>query len=144
MTCANWDQALIARAQSLKNEGLSGYAIAKKLGRGLSRSAVIAKLRRIEMKILGKKEIHKRRKNMKVIQAVTRDFDPHALPPDPVALNDIGANQCRWVHGEAARGGVFCGLPTRQGFAWCAGHIAVVYSKKQPALYKGKLNAPAS
>lgn len=124
----------------------SAAEIAKILGNGLSRNAVIGKAHRLNLSA-GKKPANtsistireRARSAAKKEQRARLPRLPRAsrpaveLPPEPVRLNlsllQLTEKTCRFPHGDPkeAESFSFCGAPNLPGLPYCAYHSALAY-----------------
>lgn len=123
----------------------SAAEIAKILGNGLSRNAVIGKAHRLNLSA-GKKPantsistIRERarsasNKERARLPRVLRSSKPAVqLPPEPVSLNlsllQLTEKICRYPHGDPKEHETFsfCGTPSLPGLPYCSYHAAVAY-----------------
>ena len=143
LTKSPWKQRRIAQLRKLWGAGLSASEIARILGPGFSRCAVLGKIHRLGLtrpkpprdrneakadgaRAPGKKGVRPR--------PVRRASVPHRrLPkeaplagaPLHLALADLGPAHCRWPHGEGPYS--FCGLQRMKGSSYCVEHDAVAW-----------------
>jgi GcrA cell cycle regulator len=148
-----WSEERVEFARQLWRSGNSASMIAKEIGGGLSRNAVIGKMHRIgEAKRVSpvrfykgnghavKKRRRKRQTESYVsIKAPSFQAVAAALPPEPptpdtlVSLEDIEPNQCRFPFGDPkTKDFGFCGCETVVGSSYCAGHHAVCWAAETP------------
>ncbi len=141
MTLVPWTDDRIAELSRLWTVGYTCARIANDLG-GVTRNAVIGKVRRLKLPFRGKGEGNPRpaRSKGSAPQRRIRLREPlsFAVPPDltivPLApardnitIIDLGPNECRFSIG-GGEGGVpyfFCGHSKREGSSYCAHHASV-------------------
>lgn len=150
-----WTPENTALLTRLWNEGLSASAVARRLGHGVTRCAVIGKVHRIGLakraKDLGRGYINRKKAvphREKPVTAVARPVTlastapktvararPVIAPPaPPVADGSIGVMQltartCRWPIGDPGQPGFhFCGHEPRDGAPYCAYHASIAYT----------------
>lgn len=138
-----WSEALIARASELWLAGFTGGEIGRRLG--LSRSAIMGKLRRLGL-LRNDRRPRVPMRRAAQLQAIpvpkpaprkvprkrnTRPLPPpepyQAPPPPPVPpigsfnLLDLRHNSCRWPEGDGPIY-VFCGRPQASQSSYCEEH----------------------
>lgn len=146
-----WTPERQERARTLWRSGSSANEIAKKLGGGVSRCAVIGKMRRLgeEKRAVEVGKIAARINVSKVgaagwpklgaatsvatalqfnapVKAVRTSTAP--LQCEPVTLEVLTTCSCRWpIGGYSAPAAAFCGAPKERG-PYCAPHGALAYT----------------
>lgn len=143
-----WTDERIETMKKLWSEGVSASIIAQQLGNGISRSAVLGKLFRLEGRAPRQTVTHAKmgtkraRSNQNTPKPRRRSAfhvkrDPNKVtapkpvptpPPDePASLNikllDLQDHHCRWAHGNRAPY-LFCGHPTFEGTPYCEHHAS--------------------
>lgn len=117
----------------------SSAAIAKLLGNGVTRKAVIGRAWRLKLPLLRQKKGPDVKQKMQAKQDGPRSrgtrIEPkvHLPPPEPVpSLNlsifDLEPNSCRFPTGGEGIETMFCGQPVA-GKTYCAGHQAIAYTR---------------
>lgn len=123
-----WTEDRITRLKTLWREGYSAEVIARDLGVGLTRHAVLGKVRRLGL-------------STGETAHLARGHGDRTLPVQPVAL-DAGAttllsvrrHECRWPYGDPHQPEFrLCGSPVARG-AYCEAHAAVAYRGRPPCL----------
>ena len=119
------ESKMVAR---LWDKGWSAREIAVKIG-GVSRSAVIGKVRRMNLplrnqkkpvRVVGSKPV--KAKRPRVFVSASPSPAPGA-EPSGIALLGLGANQCRWPIGDPKSSEFgYCGCRTRRGQSYCEEH----------------------
>jgi len=153
MTVSIWTEDRILRLTALWLEGRTAAAIARELGRGVSRCAVLGKVYRLGL--ARGPEVRRARPatppRAKPSRAAVAALRPAArspgavkaraavalsaamitAPPNPTAtILSVKAGQCRWPYGCSGEAGFgLCGRSVARG-AFCAAHAAVGYQKR--------------
>ena len=136
MTASAWTEDRIDRLRTLWLEGHSAARIARELGAGLTRSAVLGKVHRMGLSAGRPRP----RGPSVVVLSPPRDRRPPSTPvseaiPGPAAVPNQGQTtllsvrrcECRWPYGDPkAEGFSLCGRPVARG-AFCGPHAAVAY-----------------
>lgn len=132
-----WDDPQrIADLKQLASEGFSSGQIAKDLG--ISRNAVIGKLRRLDIPLLNPPNGAPNSKASPRVRKSTtlRDIPPRQqiapeAPPMPydgigVSILELTSETCRWPLGEPSRTGFhFCGATPKNLSPYCCEHAAL-------------------
>ncbi|RZJ41740.1 MAG: GcrA cell cycle regulator [Brevundimonas sp.] len=147
MTASAWTPDRVARLKALWGEGRSATEIARALGHGISRSAVLGKVYRLGLSAGRPRRFapatprqppaRGRRAGPRVKAADAPPVTPAApvrrrderawdLPSGGLDLLALRRGQCRWPHGDPETGLSFCGRPVARG-AFCGGHAEVAY-----------------
>lgn len=140
-----WTDDRVELLKKLWAEGLSASQIAKQLGGGLSRNAVIGKVHRMGLAGRASASIPRAprepRQPRPVREPLPRKvFLPPPPPPTPIPLGEPGratvltleAHMCKWPIGDPAHPGfTMCGRRTEDG-SYCPAHAELAYqpSKK--------------
>lgn len=135
----DWPEERTERLRVLWDEGLSCSKIARILGEGLTRNAVIGKAGRIGLpgRNAGDalRAFNKREKvsKPKPLSLPKPPAPPRSTTHDPEPIGpwcDIPENGCcRYIHGELGQAWRCCGYPTaRRDFPWCSFHVKIVYA----------------
>jgi GcrA cell cycle regulator len=153
MTVSIWTEDRILRLTALWLEGRTAAVIARELGRGVSRCAVLGKVYRLGL--ARGPEVRRARTvtppGTKPPREAVAASPPavrsptavggrstvgtsaalRAAPPEPTAtILSVRAGQCRWPYGSSGEAGFgLCGRPVTRG-AFCAAHAAVGYQKQ--------------
>lgn len=144
-----WTADRIDRLKVLLGDGFSCGLIAKHLGNGISRNAVIGKVSRMGLRPPEKRqpsvckpartsagrsrkyrttEAHRELKwrfPEKIEPTEATEISIEFIPPNPVTLWDLQENHCRFVLGEPAEM-LFCGEPVNYR-NYCRGHAILCY-----------------
>lgn len=140
-----WSQERTAQLCQLWSEGLSAAQIAKRLGGGISRCAVIGRARRLGLpgrpnnqprpRPNGYTRKQCRRRKAKVFGAAAPARAEFLVTPSgmPAPLNinfaNLKLNQCRYPNGEGSDM-KFCGHPQRHGSSYCQSHHSVCWVRR--------------
>lgn len=152
-----WTDEQTALLRKLWEDGLSGGQIAKKIGGGLSRNAVIGKAFRIgcphrfasnqsdaaRQKIARTRSRARKRAIVFVPNGVIKPTKKERLraelaliamlpPIDPtITIATVGAGACLYMNGDPQTDGVLCGRVAHDG-SWCVQHRNLVYQPSKP------------
>jgi len=114
-----WTEDRINLLKRLWPEGRSAETIARKLGGGLTRNAVLGKVARLG---LSERRTAPRPRG----EAAHRDA-PAPPPVGDATLLSVRRADCRWPYGEPGDAAFsLCGRPSERG-AFCAAHAAIAY-----------------
>jgi len=140
----SWSDDRVDLLRKLWGEGKTAAEIAKELGEGVTRNAVIGKAHRLKLS----SRVSPIQQNAKKIKANTRVA---AAPPrrptkkvpiylgKQVQMEDLRDRMCRWPNGDPQGDDFsFCGCRTVEGTPYCADHAAIAYQVTSRAR---KLNA---
>lgn len=147
-----WTDENTARALELYVKGDSASEIAKALGRGFTRNAVIGKIHRSGKLDPNRQRVERENSNLtrKVAANLSRALKPlpapkppPTQPPQPLALLELGFSSCRWPinvwalgEGETAR---FCGQRKDFDSPYCSKCRTRSVAHVQP---HGRIRAP--
>lgn len=153
MTSAIWTPDNTQRLISLWKEGRTAAWIAKALGPGVSRCAVLGKVYRLGLargpearraRPAAELRAKERRAEIPVSRSAARPSGPPRIramdapsaaliptPPSPTTtILAVGFGQCRWPYGHSGEAGFgLCGRAVARG-AFCAAHAEVGYQKQ--------------
>ncbi|WP_296172748.1 GcrA family cell cycle regulator [uncultured Brevundimonas sp.] len=153
MTVSIWTEDRILRLTALWLEGRTAAVIARELGRGVSRCAVLGKVYRLGLArgpearracpsapprtkspreaVAASRPVARWSGAANVRSTVGPSAGLLAAPPAPTAtILSVRAGQCRWPYGCSGEAGFgFCGRPVARG-AFCAAHAEVGYQKR--------------
>lgn len=128
LACFLWDEAAVTQLETLWHAGFSSAEIAKQMGGGLSRNAVIGKSHRLGL-------VKYRRPKPKVVEkpparkpGLSKPRRLPAPPPGHFDLLDLRFDQCRYPTGDRAPY-MFCGTAIADGFPYCPAHAMLCYTK---------------
>jgi GcrA cell cycle regulator len=150
---SGWSDARLTRLVELWNARLSAAQIARQLGQGLTRSAVVGKLFRMGLtrdcaERTAARADGARESRRKQRAAQGRPFHPKAIPPPrqppcPVRplmtdILDLRPSSCRWPYAVEA-GTQFCGHAKQRGSPYCPDHHRRAYDAVLPPLTKEQI-----
>lgn len=138
----SWTDERIEQLKSLWTEGLSASHIAKMMGGGISRNAVIGKVHRLG---LAGRAIAPRAERVRLHGASRhsprlRVPEPPIIEEDPIILEDgsfatvltINDRMCRWPIGDPAENEFhFCGRSPKNGSPYCEAHSRKAFQPHQ-------------
>ena len=148
-----WDQEKIEKLTRLWQEGYSAAQVARRLGDGVSRNAVIGKIHRMGLEVR-QKTLRKsptrgpsksavrrsgggasRKEGKRIAEAV-----PPPSPDNQVTFLELKENLCRWPHGDPEEGPMhFCGTKVAEkGIPYCDYHMRMAY---QPGAVRAQSGA---
>lgn len=150
-----WNSEQVALLKSMWEDGHSASEVARALGSGVSRSAVIGKVARLHL-IQGEPRwttAPKTRRRMAPLPKPEKATKPKprvhaAKPPAPepvvvvtekpiesalplpllVTFDDLENGMCRFPYGNSPYR--YCGQPAEPGTSWCPHHRSVCFEKK--------------
>lgn len=124
----SWTDERIELLKNLWDSGQSASQIAKELGEGVTRNAVIGKAHRLGLKSrpspvkADKPEVPAAPKRVEKKEAKKL-----------VTLLDLTDRMCKWPHGHPGDEDFhFCGKPSEPGMPYCAAHCAEAYQAQPP------------
>ena len=142
MTANAWTDDRIGRLKTLWLEGRTADFIARDLGCGISRSAVLGKVHRLGLSAGRTARASKgpARKTALPVRAVELTQSQGPVPPSPPmspsaptswcgtrTILSVGRTDCRWPLGDPLQPGFsLCGCPVARG-AFCLDHAKVAY-----------------
>jgi GcrA cell cycle regulator len=151
----SWTDDRVEALKKLWQDGLSASQIAKQLGGGLTRNAVIGKVHRLGLSGRAapsqpQRAVFKAPRPPRPATPsipVTRRSDiaarpePVALPALPAVIIEetgsatvltLGAHMCKWPIGDPSSDGFsFCGRQASDGTPYCTHHARVAYQPQQ-------------
>jgi GcrA cell cycle regulator len=135
-----WTDARIAHLKVRWSQGVTAQRIARELGGGISRSAVLGKIHRLGFAELSPRAwVHRsqlkrageRRISHKLWAALGRTFAGRQWPPPAWvrrSLLELTRSACRWPVGDPSHPDFFfCGAEALRGEVYCAVHRARAY-----------------
>lgn len=138
----SWTEDRVAVLEKLWGEGRTAAEIAKELGEGVTRNAVIGKAHRLKLS-----------SRLSPIQQNTKKIKKEARPPvirrsskkipiilgKQLKMEELRDRMCRWPNGDPQDEDFsFCGCATLEGTPYCAEHAEIAYQVTSRAR---KLNA---
>lgn len=124
-----WTEDRIKKLRKLWSKGLSASQIAKEIGDGVTRNAVIGKAHRLGLKSRPSPVKSGRKKPKK--PAPKRAPAPPAK--DRVTLLQLTERICKWPIGHPGDEDFhFCGLPSEEGHPYCRIHCEMAYQALAP------------
>ncbi|WP_321389418.1 GcrA family cell cycle regulator [Emcibacter sp.] len=128
-----WTDERVEKLRELWDKGLSASQIAKELGEGVTRNAVIGKAHR--MGLASRPSPVKADPAKKPKKAAEKQ--PAAVKKKAaggkVSLLELTERMCKWPIGHPGEPDFhFCGKPSRPGFPYCTEHCAEAYQVQQP------------
>jgi GcrA cell cycle regulator len=138
----SWTDERIEQLKSLWTDGLSASHIAKVMGGGVSRNAVIGKVHRLG---LAGRALAPRTERIRVHSAARHSGRVHLPEPpiveeDPIVLEDgsfatvltINDRMCRWPIGDPSENAFhFCGRNPKHGSPYCDAHSRKAFQPHQ-------------
>jgi GcrA cell cycle regulator len=123
-----WNADELATLHSMWRAGLTGAAIAAKLG--TSRSAVLGKIARIGLK-RSRRPVRRKpppatKPKFPFIARVKRK--PPQKPAGPVHFAQLAEHHCRWIPGEPHTQ-MYCGATKITGSSYCATHTRIAWAR---------------
>lgn len=116
---SSWNEDRLARLKHLWPQGRSAARIARDLGGGLTRNAVLGQVRRLGLST-GDRRRPERPGPPTAVAAV-------APPTGSVSILNVRRTDCRWPYGDPSEVGFsLCGQRVSHG-AYCDAHAAVAY-----------------
>ncbi|WP_138380574.1 GcrA family cell cycle regulator [Luteithermobacter gelatinilyticus] len=126
-----WTDERVEKLRELWDKGLSASQIAKELGEGVTRNAVIGKAHR--MGLASRPSPVKTDPAKKVKKAVEKKKPSRKAAGGKVSLLELTDRMCKWPIGHPGEPDFhFCGKPSRPGFPYCQEHCAEAYQVQQP------------
>lgn len=129
----SWTDERVALLKKLWGEGKSAAEIAKVLGGGLTRNAVIGKAHRLK---LSNRVSPIQQNNKKPVAPVAKVIEEKKSVAKPiprkstggVAMVNLKERMCRWPEGDPKEPGFhFCGDESAPGLPYCEHHAKVAY-----------------
>jgi len=123
-----WTEDRIDALRKLWDDGLSASQIAKELGEGVTRNAVIGKAHRLGLKSRPSPVKTDKEKKKAAPKKVVKKTDKKL-----VSLLDLTDRMCKWPLGHPGDDDFhFCGKASEPGMPYCAGHCAEAYQAQPP------------
>ena len=128
----SWSDDRVAVLKRLWGEGKTAAEIAKELGEGVTRNAVIGKAHRLKLssRVSPIQQNAKKVKSADVAPPMQRK--PSKKIPifkgKEVKMKDLRENMCRWPNGDPQSDDFsFCGCKVVDGLPYCAEHAKIAY-----------------
>ena len=114
-----WTEDRINQLKRLWPEGRSSETIARELGGGLTRNAVLGKVARLGLS--------EGRSGGRAPRQAANRTAPEPPPNGAATILSVKRTDCRWPYGEPGDAAFrLCGCPVARG-AFCSAHAAVAY-----------------
>lgn len=151
MTQLNWTEERVDQLKNLWTEGLSASQIARALGGGVTRNAVIGKVHRLGLAGRATPSRSDRPRLPSAPRMSTRAAytpPPPVIEEDPLTLEDgsfvsvltINNAMCRWPIGDPSDNEFhFCGRKPKAGSPYCEAHARKAYQPQQLRRDKGRM-----
>lgn len=128
----SWTDERVTLLKQLWGEGKTAAEIAKVLGDGITRNAVIGKAHRLKLSSRLSPIQQNTSKKVKTEPAAPRLVKPAVRLPEfrgkGVKMVDLDARSCRWPNGDPQEENFnFCGCEAIPGLPYCAEHSRVAY-----------------
>lgn len=137
-----WTDERVERMKELWKEGASASEIAREIGGGLSRNAVIGKVKRLKLGARLSKTLLPSAAEPPLAapsQSPPSSYLVESEPPRAktnCTLMELDHNRCRWPLGEPGMPDFrFCGDKPSHGFPYCGLHVRAAY---QPAFIRDR------
>jgi GcrA cell cycle regulator len=135
-----WTDALQEKLRELWNQGLPAGQIAKELGDGISRNAVIGKAHRLGLESrpspVKNGEAHAAPVDGAPAPAAKQPAAARAkapAKPQRTSLLELSDKVCKWPIGHPGEADFhFCGKMSNPGYPYCVEHCAVAYQAQLP------------
>lgn len=130
----SWSDDRVALLKRLWGEGKTAAEIAKELGDGVTRNAVIGKAHRLKLS----SRMSPIQQNTKKVNKVAVDATPLLRRPmkkipvfkgKELKMEDLREKMCRWPNGDPQKSEEFsfCGCDVMDGLPYCPEHAAIAY-----------------
>ncbi len=128
----SWTDERVSLLKQLWGEGKTAAEIAKVLGDGITRNAVIGKAHRLKLSSRLSPIQQNTSKKVKSEPNPPRPARPAVKLPEfkgkGIKMVDLDARMCRWPNGDPQDENFnFCGCDAVAGLAYCADHARVAY-----------------
>ena len=122
----SWTDERVALLKQLWGEGKTAAEIAKELGEGVTRNAVIGKAHRL--KLSNRVSPIQQNDNVKQEEPQKKPEVIKVKPKGGVKLADLKERMCRWPVGDPKEADFhFCGCQVTTGLPYCAEHAKIAY-----------------
>ena len=134
----SWSDDRVEVLKKLWGEGKTAAEIAKELGEGVTRNAVIGKAHRLKLS----SRVSPIQQNAKKIKA---NSEPSMAPRRParkvpiylgkeLKMEELRDRMCRWPNGDPQGDDFsFCGCEAHDGLPYCDNHAAIAYQLRSKA-----------
>lgn len=129
----SWSDERVEVLKKLWGEGKTAAEIAKQLGEGVTRNAVIGKAHRLKLssRVSPIQQNTKKKKVEKAPRVVKRTPAQPKIPVfegKKVQLSELTEKMCRWPSGDPQSDDFsFCGCRVVEGLPYCSTHAQVAY-----------------
>ncbi len=139
----SWTDERVTLLRQLWGEGKTAAEIAKELGEGVTRNAVIGKAHRLKLasrispiqqnnkKAALKKKVEKAKTKVSIAatrQQIVKAVTEKKRTEPAVKLEKLTENMCRWPLGDPKDVNFgFCGCKSETGLPYCAEHAVLAY-----------------
>lgn len=128
-----WTDDRIEILRKLWDQGLTASQIAKELGEGVTRNAVIGKAHRLGLKSRPSPVKSDKKKAAAKPAAKPTPKKVVAKKSKKINLLDLTERTCKWPIGHPGEEDFhFCGKESIQGHPYCQGHCEEAYQAQQP------------
>lgn len=128
----SWTEERVDLLKQLWGEGKTAAEIAKALGEGVTRNAVIGKAHRLKLssRVSPIQQNTKKPKveTPRVKKQPQKQIKKSTFKGHEISMADLGNNMCRWPNGDPRDESFsFCGCGTVAGLPYCEEHARVAY-----------------
>lgn len=130
-----WTDERIGCLKQMWRSGLSCSKIARSLGDGLTRSAVVGKIHRLGIAErsaipadVKRWVVVPEKLTCKAAEQIVRQSEASGPPSLRIPLAEIGPDQCRYIAGDVRIDATCCGHPVKPLTPWCPYHLARCYN----------------
>ncbi len=129
----SWSDERVEVLKKLWGEGKTAAEIAKQLGEGVTRNAVIGKAHRLKLssRVSPIQQNAKKKKVEKAPRIVKRPPTQPKMPTfegKKVSMAELTEKMCRWPSGDPqSEDFSFCGCDAEEGLPYCATHAVAAY-----------------
>lgn len=130
----SWTDDRVNLLKQLWGEGKTAAEIAKELGEGVTRNAVIGKAHRLKLSSrMSPIQQNNKPKRQKTEQRAPRapkksNRNIPVFKGKELKLHELKDRMCRWPNGDPQEPGFsFCGCPTVEGLPYCRTHAEIAY-----------------
>ena len=127
----SWTDERVDLLRRLWGEGKTAAEIAKELGEGVTRNAVIGKAHRLKLS----SRVSPIQQNTKKVKAEVKAAVPRRpmkkvpiFKGEEVKMEDLREGMCRWPNGDPQTDDFsFCGCKSVEGIPYCSTHAQIAY-----------------